>query len=236
MDFLSHRYAAIALLSVGLVANPVQAQVIPDNTLPTAVSSLDNRNFAIEGGARSGNNLFHSFSQFSIPTTGSAVFDNAVDVQNIFSRITGGNVSNINGLIQANGTANLFLLNPSGILFGSNASLNIGGSFLGTTAQSIKFGDGTEFSTVNPNGTGLLTISLPIGLQFGTLPAPITVQGTGHRLSQPSPILPIQVAASANELRGNSGSTLALIGGEIALDGGILSIEQGQIALVHCHI
>lgn len=119
----------------------VNAQVIPDSSLGTDVSqSLDH--FTITNGNRVGNNLFHSFQQFSITTNGSALFDNASDVENIFSRVTGSSISHIDGLIQANGSANLFLLNPNGIIFGQNAQLDIGGSFVATTANSVKFADG----------------------------------------------------------------------------------------------
>jgi filamentous hemagglutinin family protein len=182
MDSLIQRSAAIVFV-VGHLSTPVLAQVLPDGTLPTTVTSPDGRNFSIEGGGRSGSNLFHSFSQFSVPTNGSVLFNNAVDVQNIFSRVTGSQVSNIDGLLQTQGTANLFLLNPNGIVFGPNAKLNIGGSFLGTTANSFKFADNTEFSASNPQS--LLTISVPIGLQMGQTPGRIVVQPKILRLMTP---------------------------------------------------
>ncbi|MEM6404445.1 MAG: filamentous hemagglutinin N-terminal domain-containing protein, partial [Cyanobacteria bacterium P01_D01_bin.116] len=109
---------------------PALSQVTSDGTTNTTVSPNGN-NFDILNGIQKGNNLFHSFTEFSIPTGSSATFNNSTDVENIINRVTGGNISNIDGLIKANGNANLFLINPSGIVFGENAALNIGGSFLG---------------------------------------------------------------------------------------------------------
>jgi filamentous hemagglutinin family protein len=208
------------------------AQVIPDGTLPTNVTSPNNLNFAIDGGSRSGNNLFHSFRQFSVPTGGSAVFNNAADIQTIFSRITGGSASTIDGLIQANGNASLFLLNPHGILFGPNAALNIGGSFLSTTANSIQFSDGVEFSAANPTVAPLLTINVPVGLQMGLNPAPINVQGMGHRLAASgSPIAPYAPYAPYRGLQVRPGQTLALIGGNLDLTGAILQAPGGRLEI-----
>jgi filamentous hemagglutinin family protein len=223
------------ILVYGIYSTSVNAQVIPDATLKTAVSQSGN-NFTITNGDRVGNNLFHSFSQFSIPSQGSAFFDNASDIQNIFSRVTGSNISNIDGLIQANGSANLFLLNPNGIIFGQNAKLDIGGSFVGTTANSIKFQDGTEFSAVNPTDKPLLTMSVPVGLQFETNPKPIQVEGIGHKLTKLNPLNP---TSSPINSQSHSGlqlgvqplKTLALIGGDISLVGGTLEAIGGRIEL-----
>jgi filamentous hemagglutinin family protein len=208
----------------------VNAQVIPDSTLNTTVSQSGN-DFTIINGNRVGNNLFHSFNQFSIPTQGSALFNNAPDIQNIFTRVIGGNISNIDGSIQANGSANLFLLNPSGIIFGPNASLNIGGSFIGTTANSIKFADGVEFSAVNPQANPLLSINVPIGLQMGHQPSLIQVQGTGHALDITSSIAPVIHNPSPTKLQVQPGKTLALVGGNLDLNGATLMSETGQIEL-----
>ena len=228
--------SVIALFSL-LAPYPLQAQVVPDNTLPVNSQVTSNGDistiFTIDGGTTAGDNLFHSFGQFSVPTGNTAFFNNTLNIQNIFSRVTGGAVSNIDGVIRANGTANLFFLNPKGIVFGPNASLNIGGSFLVTTASSINFADGTQFSATNPQSQPLLTVSVPIGLGFGSNPGAIQVQGTGHAITpvQPTVFSPYNRGSSLTGLRVQPGNTLALVGGEVALEGGTLTAEEGRIEL-----
>ena len=175
------------------------AQIVPDATLPvnSTVIPQGNTNL-IEGGTQKGNNLFHSFEQFSVPTDTQAFFNNNLDIQNIFTRVTGNSISRIDGILKANGTANLFLLNPNGIIFGPNAQLNLGGSFVATTANSLLFADGTEFSATKPTVAPVLTINVPIGLQFNS-PSPIVVQGSN-----------LSVA---------TGQTLAIVGGDITISG-----------------
>jgi filamentous hemagglutinin family protein len=134
------------------------------------VSATQDNIRIIEGGTQAGSNLFHSFEEFSVPTGGTAFFNNALDIQNIISRVTGKSISNIDGLIRANGTANLFLLNPNGIIFGKNASLNVGGSFVATTANAIGFGNQGFFSADNPNNPPLLTVN-PSALLFNQIAA-----------------------------------------------------------------
>lgn len=127
----------------------VEAQIIPDNTLgaeSSTINSVDELRFIIEGGATRGANLFHSFSEFNIGEGLSVNFANPEGATNIFSRITGSNISKIFGTLGVEGAANLFLLNPNGIIFGENARIDVGGSFIATTAKSISFADGQTFS------------------------------------------------------------------------------------------
>jgi filamentous hemagglutinin family protein len=217
--------SGIALCGL-LATSPAQAQIASDRTLSTKVKTTDNRNFSITDGNRAGKNLFHSFSEFSVPTGGSVSFKNAADIQNIISRVTGASISKIDGLIQANGAANVFVINPNGIIFGSNAKLSIGGSFLGSTASSLNFADGTKFSATAPQTTPLLTISVPIGLQFGGNPGTLVVQGDGQGLRSGSELMDTTVG-----LHVAPNQTLALVGGDVALTGATLKTAGGRIEL-----
>ena len=225
----------VPLMVMPLWYDCVSAQVIPDGTLNTTVSQTGD-NFTITNGSAANSNLFHSFGQFSVPTGGSATFDlgNTPNISTIFSRVTGGNISKIDGLIQTINSKNsvsLFLINPSGIIFGANAQLNIGGSFIGTTANSIKFADGIEFSAINSPASPLLSINVPIGLQMGSNSASITVQGTGQSLTNPGGQPLVTQNPSATELRVQPGKTLALVGGNLDLNGATLTAKQGQVEL-----
>ncbi|RZM76631.1 two-partner secretion domain-containing protein [Leptolyngbya iicbica] len=155
---------------------PAQAQLIPDDTLgvessvvvPNGVLPGGNADL-IEGGAARGSNLFHSFQDFNVGTEQAVYFANPVNIENILTRVTGGNGSNIDGLLGVDGAANLFLLNPNGVIFGPNARLDIGGSFITSTGSSFTFADGSEFSAV-PTGDELLSVSVPLGVQFNDQP------------------------------------------------------------------
>ena len=214
-------WGSITMLASAIdLGNRAIAQVVPDSTVGTQVTQLGTV-FQIDNGVRSGNNLFHSFSQFSIPTNGSAIFNNATDIQTIFSRVTGSQISNIDGILKNQGTASLFLMNPNGIIFGPNARLELGGAFLGTTASGIQFGDGIEFNSVNTAPT-LLSVNVPIGLQMGENPSSIVSQS--------------RVLDSSNNVIGglkvNENQNLFLVGGNLQLNRGGLYAPGGRIELV----
>ncbi|MGL6341404.1 MAG: filamentous hemagglutinin N-terminal domain-containing protein, partial [Waterburya sp.] len=217
----------IFLCTLGFLLTTIEisvAQVTSDGTVNTQVNQNGNVS-EITGGEREGDNLFHSFQDFSVQTGNEASFLNANDIANIFSRVTGGNISNIDGLISANGSANLFLINPAGIIFGENARLDVGGSFYGSTADSILFEDG-EFSATDLENPPVLTVNAPIGLNLRDQPGDITVRGDGQGIRTTTDLIDTE-----NALRVDSDKTLALVGGKINLEGATLKTAGGRIEL-----
>jgi filamentous hemagglutinin family protein len=234
---------ACSLLPVVLfVTAPAVGQVIPDNTLPQNSIVRPGTESTIEGGTIAGNNLFHSFSQFSIPTGEGLYFNNPASIQTIITRVTGDRFSQIDGLIRNNGNSSFVLINPNGIQFGSNASLQLGGAFLASTARSVLFADGSQF-VAYPEPTPLLSITTPIGLDL-IRSGNITVNGNGSNLGfQGDPrFSPIKGAGeSTTGLTVLPRQAIGLIANNVNLDGAILSapsgwleigaVEQGQVFL-----
>jgi len=190
---------AITLFSSGLfLPEKAVAQITPDQTLgeesSVVVPNQEIRGIdsdRVEGGARRNSNLFHSFQKFNVESGRGVYFSNPDGIANILTRVTGQEISNINGTLGALGNANLFLINPNGIVFGPGARLDVQGSFVGSTADSILF-ENYEFSATNPNAPPLLTINVPTGLQMGNNPGEIVVR------SRPSPLTEAEFNESAD--------------------------------------
>lgn len=199
-----------------LAGTPAKAQITPDNTLG-AESSKITPNVPIggaaadriDGGATRGSNLFHSFSDFNINDGQRVYFGNPAGIQNILTRVTGGNASNILGTLGVDGGANLFLLNPNGIIFGQNARLDLRGSFVGTTANAIGFGEQGFFSATDPNSPPLLTV-------------------------QPSALLYTQINGGGITNRAQPQAELGsryFVGGNVTFDGGGAFVAGNRIEL-----
>ncbi|HEY9671805.1 MAG TPA: filamentous hemagglutinin N-terminal domain-containing protein [Waterburya sp.] len=196
-----------------------QSNIVPDSTLGAENSTLI-PNFnglsveAIGGGAIRGANLFHSFQEFNVSAGRGAYFlSPSATIQTILARVTGSNPSQILGTLGTTGASSpsLFLINPNGIIFGPNARLDVGSSFTASTASAVTFGNGIEFSASNPQAPPLLSINVPLGLQYGRNPGSISVQ--------------------RSELVVPNGQTLALVGGDVSLDGAFLGAVGGRIEL-----
>ncbi|MBD2182875.1 two-partner secretion domain-containing protein [Aerosakkonema funiforme] len=210
------KFISLLVLPIVLLLDaPVSSQILSDRTVGTTVTpNVETNTDRIDGGTIRGSNLFHSFQEFNIESGRSVYFSNPAGIINIFTRIIGGNPSNINGTLGILGNANLFLLNPNGIIFGPNARLNINGSFVASTANSFKFADGSLYGITNPTTSPVLTISTPIGLQLGANAGPIKVEG----INSAGLALP-------------TGQTLALVGGAIVITGGNLAVPDGRVEL-----
>jgi filamentous hemagglutinin family protein len=207
----------IALFVLGLLTYvSVHAEITLDGTLGTGIA-LEGPNYAIgaELGQQHGSNLFHSFGQFNINNNESATFSGPININNVIGRVTGGRPSNIDGLLRSTiPNADVYLINPAGMLFGPNATLDVQGSFHASTADTLRFRDGGEFNASNPQNS-LLTIA-PISA-FGFLtdsPQPLSISGS---------------ATKTNKLSVPTGNALSLIGGDIQVTRSKLSANSGRI-------
>ncbi len=243
-------FACIGIILSSFCVNEVAlAQIRPERTLGRQRSLvLRNqrirgiRSDRIDGGARRGRSLFHSFREFNVKQGRGVYFNNYPGVKNIFTRITGNNPSRIfgtlgvikDGSVRVLGDANLFFINPNGIIFGKGARLDLNGSFVGTTASSLVFNNGFEFSATNPRNIPIeIKTNFPIGFGFGEQPGNILVQGNGNTLIGDENFRVKSLFQETNEQEGLkiASGNLALIGGNILFEGGILRTETGNIEL-----
>lgn len=201
----------IFAFSINVLASKVNAQIKPDQTLGNESSILQTvlQNTTVAGGARRGNNVFHSFKELSIDAAQRLDFLSPVGVTNIITRVTD-TPSKIDGTLGVTGNANLFLINPNGIYFGSGARLDMAGTFIGSTANDIRFADGSIFG-VTSTTTPLLTMSTPIGLQFGRTQGGINLKDARNLATR---------------------SSLILVGGNISIDRSTVLVPGGKIELV----
>ena len=215
----------LTLIGIGLSGQTATAQTyqpsnripVADNTLGTQVSGNGN-NFNITGGINKGQSLFHSFTDFSVPTSGQANFLNPVGNRDIITRVTGTLFSDINGLVNTNG-ANFFLINPNGIVFGTNAQLNVGKAFVGSTANSLDLVGGGRTITfgTNPSGDAPL-LSVAPNVLFDV--ARLNLGGGAGAISN---FGTLQTT--------NPNQYIGLIGGNVNLNGGQINASGGRVEL-----
>ncbi len=208
----------------------VLAQIEPDGTLGTEITRdviiRDILSDRIDGGTVRGANLFHSFEVFNVLAGRGVYFSNPDGIANILSRVTGNDPSEILGRLGVLGEANLFLINPNGIIFGPNASLDIQGSFFATTADAIRLGNTGLFSATEPATSNLLAVN-PSAFLFNAIAAqPILNQSQAASvIGQPNS------NGGSPGLQVRAGQTLGLIGGDVRLEGGNLTAAGGRIEL-----
>ncbi len=214
-----------------------QSNLVPDNTLSSESSNVIFNlggipNELITGGAQREQNLFHSFREFNVSAgRGAYFFIPNASIANVLTRVTGSNRSEILGTlgtIQAVGdnfgpsNANLFLINPNGIIFGENSRLDVGGSFVATTVNGIQFGDRGSFNASGGQPSQVLTVN-PSAFFFNQInAAPIINLSRSANNTNPSAISGLQVA---------NNRSLLFLGGNINLTGGILNAPEGKIEL-----
>ncbi len=195
-----------------ITSSGLNTRVSPPSTLPSGKVQYE-----ITGGTRPGGgvNLFHSFGDFNVPNNNIANFlnDSGLATSNILGRVTGGNISNIFGAIQTQGfgSANLFLMNPAGFLFGPNATVNVGGMVTFTSADYLRLADNAKFNAVPGPADALLTAAPVAAFGFlGSNPGAITVQGSQFTVTP--------------------GTGISLVGGNITVQNGTLDNGTVQAA------
>jgi filamentous hemagglutinin family protein len=203
---------ALPLSTIFNLPQPAQAQYItPADDGTGTIIAPDSNKIDITGGSLSkdGANLFHSFEKFGLKQGEIANFISNTTIQNILGRVTGGNASYINGLIQiTGGNSNLFLMNPAGIVFGSSATLNVPAAFTATTATGIGFGNHSLNAYGASNYAAL--VGKPSNFTFNT--------------SNPGSII------NAGNLGVNSEQNLTLLGGNV-VNTGTLTSPGGNLTI-----
>jgi filamentous hemagglutinin family protein len=218
----SKKLFSLLIITLSL-STPVSAEIVLDGTLSGyAGQELQGPDFAIEAnlGEKMGNNLFHSFETFNINHNESATFYGPTSIENIISRVTGGQASYINGLLASKVPANMYFLNPAGVILGEHARLDVQGSLHISTADYLRLGITGRFAATHPENT-LLTIAPPTAFGFlDTSPAPISKQQS---------VLKVQ-----------NGKNLSFIGGDLTIEdkhltgqeNAMLNAPDGQINLI----
>ncbi len=234
MNYVNFRYRWLLLLAVGL-PSASRAQVATDGSFGAA-GALPGPAFAIPAslGKKVGGNLFHSFSEFSLAQTQSATFSGPADVTNILSRVTGGNISTIDGMLKSEiAGANFYFLNPKGVVFGPSASVDVTGSFAVSTGDRITLEDGRHFKAQRSDPSdALLTSAAPAAFGFlGKGAGPITVDGSQLQgPPDPDTGLPTPLgkwSLVGGDVRMKNGASLNATG--VVIRGGRLTMEGSKI-------
>ena len=210
-SWVIHSYGWICLAQAPITSSGLNTRV--------GQASTNSLQYDITGGTRPANgpNLFHSFGEFGVPIGHIANFLNetALPTTNILGRVTGGNSSNIFGMIQTTGfgNANLFLMNPAGIVFGPTASLNVGGSVSFTTADYLRLANGARFNAL-PGPQDVALSSAPVAA-FGFM-------GSNTEA----------IVVRGGQLQVSEGQSISLVGGDIEVAAGVMSNGTVHPALI----
>jgi filamentous hemagglutinin family protein len=227
LSMIKHRHLLLTAITLLLLPDITQAQTYTpsnrppraDNSIGTVVNPTGANNFNITGGLQRGQNLFHSFTDFSVPTGSAAIFDNPAG-RSIITRVTGISFSDINGLIDTN-RANFLLINPNGVVFGTGVNLNVGKAFVVSTASGVDFIDaqGQNYNFgVNRAGDALLSIGSDVGFN------PVRLIMAGSNSGSKG------IESYGNISRG-LGEYTGLIGGNVTFNGADIYAGGGKVEL-----